>query len=517
MRYPNRRTALAEHGGKLPPMPNMEARKAAEANGEDELLDALYQMLEDFNACPVWGMVLTGDCEDMALLAIMMIMALLAVGRDVDRDVLARTCPLVHSLLRVLAFYEPVLVHGAVTSQFVDSSGEVLKNEALRGMKALPNVHSPEFVKQRKGGHMWGECDSERNGLEQLVLHESHHTGIPPAAMSRLRELRDIAWLKHFPKIVFEGTAPNESWILGLGEVVRCSPAGKEWHGKRIAAQHKFLSQVVGKHIPVLLSIAHFECPSYYWGKPDDADSSVSNFYRYVTQLVRPTWVEKYGPKYGTLTPVMTDGRGRMTRGVEMGTWLRAALDSQKRPGNVQSAKLDLVGITPTFGFITDQEWREIIVPVTECILNQMPLSGLGRRGDLDALLMDQCHPLDDRTLMVMSELPRNERTEGLRRHVVGWTRHAKIPLEYPLTSGLPRQTGMSVVEHGEIDRESTSMRFYYEPYMIEEGTEQTQTLLDQLKKAESEGVITRYEHSRDRPLTGGRNRITLTLYFKIE
>jgi hypothetical protein len=514
MRYPNRRTALAEHGGKLPPMRNLEARKAAEANGGGDDLDELYQMLEDFNACPVWGMVLTGDCEDMALLAIMMIMALLAVGRDVDRDQLAKTCPLVHSLLRVLAFYEPVLVHGAVTSAFVNSSGEELKNEAIRGMKALPNVHSPEFRKQKKGGHMWGECDSERNALEQLVLHEQGAT-LPPAAMARLRELREIAWLKRFPKIVFEGTAPNESWILGLGEVVHGgSPHG--WHGKRIAAQHKFLSQIVGKHIPELLSIAHFECPSYYWGKPEDPDSSVSNFYRYVTQLVRPTWVEKYGPAYGTLTPVMTNGRGEMTRGVEMGTWLRGALDASNRPGNSKSANLDLVGVTPTFGLITNQEWKDIITPVTECVLNQMPLSGLGRRGDLDALLMDQCHPLDDHTLSVMAELPRNERTEGLRRHAVGWTRHAKTPVEYPLTSCAYRVYKKGEEEEEEIDRGTTSMRFYYEPYMLEDGTKQTQELLEQLKKAETDGVITRYDHNRDRPLIGGRNRITLTMYFKV-
>ena len=465
--------------------------------------------LESFDVAPVQGLVNSGDCEDMSNMGSTVLRQFPRVATVAPAD------PLVAAAAKIGARRFVMDAAASVTAAFVNTEGKELSTDELKGMKDLPLMGSPEDVRKLAGGHCHGLWPSRATTYAMLghALGAAKVDADLPLLAAEAK--RAPAWTRALPTLVLEGTSSIEPLVLPPGEV------SKE-EGERALARRDLVKSLKAAS-PALLDTFKVEGLSFY-STPQDPQRLVSSFYLAVSQLMCP---ELYAmdPRYGQMGAVDTAAK---TRGVPMGTFLRAALSG---------TDAGRVGLVPSFGReMTRAQWDTDVRPVMALVQNQMALNGFARFATplrpralaYPAAARVNNHTLDAAALQSFASLAPSKLAGALEQHSRVLATATRLNADMPGKPGTAATTTtITTTTFGAlraVPAGAVTLCLYTRPWRLalplkEEGgkaTTPTPTRVaaveKELAQLKAEGRVLDWQYVHDRPLPHANDVLTLRL-----
>jgi hypothetical protein len=322
--------------------------------------------LESWDITALTFMSRMNDCEDMGNVSTSGLRSLSYGRSDLEDDASVRNralgtfvgsqwqSPLLRAAQRVLQQYTIMDVGGSVTAAYLGADGKKLEKKDI---KELPMRGDAADRRNSTGGHAWGLMPPEarvalwlaKGGIADAPL------GKPLSAYAK--------WQFALPLLVLEGTGPIEHLMLPAAE---CFGETSVDYCKAEAAR-ALVRDTLGADDtfkPLTEAFRPYSVPFYT--KKVEADRRITTFYR---EAVHGSSVDLYLKHHGLaqFTFVNWDSK---ERGVDLAKLARDGLD-----GNLAAST---VALDAPF-YAHARKWDEVMVPVMEAMVNQMPLTALGQ------------------------------------------------------------------------------------------------------------------------------------------
>jgi hypothetical protein len=366
---------------------------AAGAPDATELATAGVQRyeLESFDAVLVWGLVNSGDCEDMSNLGSTILRRIPAAAAAATKAGL--DLPLLQAAARVCATRIVFDVAASVTGAYVNTEGKELSRDEMKQVTDLPRIGDAMDRRAHVGGHCHGTWEGKVSVAARLTKGGADVAKDLPELHAYCQQAG--VWEGRQPTLVLEGTSSIEPWVLPAGEVAQLAGAHDAQAFEARATTRRAFLKHARTAAPALFERFRLEGLSYYTAMPatGDEDRRVSSFYRGLVHLVAPD-LYRMNPRYGQVTAVQMTGR---TRGIEMGTYLRASATSTDTHD---------VALIPTFGSISRAQWDTHIRPVMAAVQHQMPLNAFSHfptPASFNSTMLRNDHVLSSQVLAKLS------------------------------------------------------------------------------------------------------------------
>lgn len=290
--------------------------------------------VESFDRDALGGMARSADCEDSALVALVAIDELSAIGRDVGDDRMLDDFPLLDCMRKILARYVAFGAGTLVTSAYPRTAmGDGVPD-------VLPIKYSAEDMQATIGGHSHGLL-IPRGAVADMLARGNQVSKADVAAVRG----NPAAWEVNLPALFVEGTAPVSALML---PAVEYGPA----YRAECVAVYKLRAAFV-RHCPVTCAVVRTA------GMPHVIDAQSPDrreftFYREAVHLLSPQ-LKRINARMAHVCAIDVPSQ---SRGVDMGRLLRMS---------------DTVGLGYHMASVSNEDMTNVVKPVSATLENMFP------------------------------------------------------------------------------------------------------------------------------------------------